>query len=727
MFTFLSEKFSQLAGDTSSSEEEEDDDDEMLLPPPQRSQSHPAAGGQPQQAQEQPPPVVIQQHQRRRPADAPKDRSVDMGCWMFSDSQEPSTRKQVNTLFGEVGNSLTTSGTPNLMAKTLKYDTGKNGATGGSMTARWADYTDMSTYNVTPQLDSEYRKSTGVMVNAYTGKMYETFEEDMPPPNTDKWIPPEQFKKSNPRLVMLQGSNDLNAPRRKKREVCQKVPDDSAGPNVWGDQLYADRRRQEMQTRLSRDVWSNRNGIYSVEAYDDRKPVGYVGYVNTLRPVPFLPATQRADLDNHDYKGIEDSNLKSGVAWDTIQPWVSTSKPVYDESMTRYQGPDATNPAAADYTIMPDAAVNIPGTNRSVLYTNPQPGGAINPTASYYATHEMSASEINELRPTQKGLMDSVAYGMANAGGGSGAGSVVVVNGDVRETQKGLMASAFPVTSVTSDLTSLAGCTVISDVELKPTQKGLMAAGAFPITSFSTSATGGIAIIDTDLKETQKGLMAGAFPVTSIASDLTSLAGCTVISDTNLKDTLKGLMGSQAFAAGNANVDSAGALIDYARGEEIGTKRMYYEQDMPTGGVAFASDPAPFIGARSITGTLSDHVTARGGDQQSWVSYSQIPQSGGDTTNVNSVMTYMVKPTERGNTKVPFATGMGTGSVYHDNGVPGGAILTARMFREDIPSPQRVPRKNKAADSLRSFCNEDLTVTPGLHTNAIDSIAKFWS
>lgn len=609
--------------------------------PPSPSPSPPAQPKVPE-ATQLPQVTSPQKHQPDPPQQKhhpePPQQRMPMGCWMTGDSnsQEVSSRKQLNTLFTEPGNSLVDPSAVDIRARDPRYDVGPSGFTGGSMTSKWTNY-EPKHYNAGPGLDSEYRRSSGVMVNAYTGKMYETFEEDFPPPNTDKSIPPEQLKKSNVKLIQMQGGFDNNAPARKKREVCATVPDESHGPNVWGDQLYADRRRQEMQTRYTRDVWGNRTGIYSVEAVDDRKPVGYVGYENSIRPTPYLPATHRADIDNHGYTGLNDHAAKSGVGWEITQPRVSTTKPVYDESMARTQGPDASNPATGNHIVQDVGAINLPGTNRSITGSHSRSGAADGTSAEM--AFVPSQSIIDSVRSTLKTVMDSVAFAVTNAGAES-AGSTTIIDADARPTQKGLMAGAFPVTSAGADGT---GYITVLDTDARPTQKGLMA-GSFPVTTAGADGSGYITIIDTDARETQKGLMSGAFPVTSAGADG---SGYTTVIDTDARETLKGLM-ANAFPITAVAADSTGEGIGMFQGEVKGTKRQYFETDTH-GPFIDGEGVGAYVGYGVLdNGDVLQLDPSRGKTRISWVNYSKVPLSGGDTSNAKSVLTYMAKPTERG-------------------------------------------------------------------------------
>ncbi len=604
-----------------------------------------------------------------------------MGCWMFPNSEVPFERRQVDTLFTPPG-----TAPQNVYVRDTQYD-----PWGSSMTAKWSTYVPQN-YS-SPVLDSDERKSTGVMVNAYTGKMYETFEDDMPPPNTDKEIPRERFEMSNPRLIQMQGNIDVNRYPRSKKEICQTVMRKDDGPNVWGDQLYADRRRALLEEYATRDVWQNRHGEYSIESVDDRRPVGYVGYVNAVRPLPYLPATQRTDTNNHGWTGVAEDQFKKGPSWDKMLPRVTTTRPDLSEC-SRVQAPDATNEAVSNHVVIV-GGINMKGTNRSTTSQFTRQG-PIDPGSAGYDRNEMlepsslratlkaameqsfSSSNIDgtsqntgylpvvdtDLRPTQKGLMAG-QFPVTTAGqGAQGTGYVPVIDTDLRATQKGLMAGQFPVTTAGQGAQST-GYVPVIDTDLRATQKGLMAgqfpvttagqgaqstgyvpvidtdlratqkglmAGQFPVTTAGHCAqsTGYVPIIDTDLRATQKGLMAGQFPVTTAGQGAQSTGYVPVI-DTNLRATQKGLMSGQ-FNPANAGSSNAGNVIEF-QGALNGTKREYYENVPRT----------PFIGQDNMGVTQMNQNSStkldpcRGTTAMNWFPVSRVPVDGGHDTSTRWV------------------------------------------------------------------------------------------
>lgn len=141
------------------------------------------------------------------------------------------------------------------------------------------------------------KRMTGVLVNTNTGEMLETYEDEMPPPNTDKSMHPDQLRSTNPRLVAMQGGIDFNRPPRQKTEIQQNLPGADGGRNVWGDQLYEERRRKRLQEIAAADLWGNQGGNYSIEPIYDGRPTGFVGHQNMVRFNPYAPPTQRGRDD----------------------------------------------------------------------------------------------------------------------------------------------------------------------------------------------------------------------------------------------------------------------------------------------------------------------------------------------------------------------------------------------------------------------------------------------
>lgn len=161
----------------------------------------------------------------------------------------------------------------------------------------WGAFTDDAFNTQSRQHTLDNRVLTGVLVNTNTGEMAETYVDEIPPPDRDRSLPPSEVNKPHRALIAHQGGIDFNNPLRQKSEVQANLPAVNAGRNVWGDQLYADERRQRMTQYTNADIWGNRNGMYSTEPQWDRHPTGYEGFVNRVRWTPYAPPTQRGRTD----------------------------------------------------------------------------------------------------------------------------------------------------------------------------------------------------------------------------------------------------------------------------------------------------------------------------------------------------------------------------------------------------------------------------------------------
>ena len=170
-------------------------------------------------------------------------------------------------------------------------------AKGSAVTPMYGEYTPQL-FEV-PYANVQPRESIGINVNPYTGEVAEFFIDAMPPPNTDKSRLAGTYEKANPFLIWKNGGGeDPNMPRLQRTEIAQYMPGSDYGPNPWGDQLYADERRERMTNIVSRDVFNNRNGDYPCEAaFNKELPMGFWGYQNWIRWIPYMPPTQELDLD----------------------------------------------------------------------------------------------------------------------------------------------------------------------------------------------------------------------------------------------------------------------------------------------------------------------------------------------------------------------------------------------------------------------------------------------
>lgn len=276
----------------------------------------------------------------------------------------------------------------------------------------------------------ERRKMTGVLVNTNTGQLSSTWEDDFNPPNTDRSLLPEQLGQVNPKLVALQGGIDYNRPPRSKTEIPLNMPGVDAGPNPWGDQLYAGRRRQREMEIASADIWRNRGGNYSVEPIMDARPTGYVGFQNMVRIAPYNTPTQRG-RDSSSYQG----SVQNMVSWqsDKMIPHTTISKPDLS-TCPRTPMAGAANGVDAEWLI---PAQVLHETDRGVQDTSINLTGA---GTSVPTGH--TVADMEELRPYLKEVM-SVSFPTHGAAA-PGTSTYVHMDSDLPDSLKeSLMAKSF--------------------------------------------------------------------------------------------------------------------------------------------------------------------------------------------------------------------------------------------------------------------------------------------
>lgn len=185
---------------------------------------------------------------------------------------------------------------PNYTNKGPIYIPATNYAKTGGVTPMYGEYTPQLWE--TPYDEMQEKESLGIMVNSYTGEVSELFQDAMPAPNTNKAIDPRVLTNTNPMLTWKWGGGqDPNFPYQNKKEVALYMPGSDYGPNVWGDQLYAEQRRDLQTNLVMRDVFNHRNGIFPCEqAFNKELPAGYWGYQPWVRWIPYMPPTQELDI-----------------------------------------------------------------------------------------------------------------------------------------------------------------------------------------------------------------------------------------------------------------------------------------------------------------------------------------------------------------------------------------------------------------------------------------------
>jgi len=394
----------------------------------------------------------------------------------------------------------------------------------------------------TPLDRTENMISTGVMVNPWTGRMYETFEKQLPPPTTNKYaIDPDQLKRTNPQLVWLNGGIDPNAPPPSKREVCVDIPGPDGGPNVWGQQMYTEQVGRRIKEYVESQVFNNRNGDYSCEpGFPKEKPAGMVGVVNALRAIPYLPPTQRSSIDINGYMGQAD-----GVAGVTGMG----QNPIEEHGLVETRKIDLTS-TCGDRAFEPDgfsgqyAAPVVPIIDPKPTWrgrtdgwmTGPVTGNSTDPNMGGYVLLDPT------VRDTLKGLNEQQFPTMASMTPVQDTGGYVVSSVTVRDTLKGLNEQQFRTAALTQQINDMGGHVLI-DPTVRQTLKGLNEI-QYPIVVAAPTETipsVGLSVIDPTVRDTLKGLNEQQFP-TVVASPLESMPSSAMsVVDPTVRDTLKGL------------------------------------------------------------------------------------------------------------------------------------------------------------------------------------------
>jgi hypothetical protein len=397
----------------------------------------------------------------------------------------------------------------------------------------------------TPYDRSESMLSTGIMVNPWTGTVFETFEKSMPPPTTSKYvIDKEQLKRTNPQLVWLNGGIDPNAPLPSKREVMQDIPGPDGGPNVWGSQLYTEQIGRRLKETVQSQVWNNRNGDFSSEAsFPKEAPAGYVGLQPVLRAIPWLPPTQRASMDIKDYTGMPSVTFED-LGGNPIQQHgiVETTRIDLNSSgITRIQGADGFGGQVAT-AVIPVIDPKPTWRGRTDGWVTAAIGGNADQGNGSYVLQDTTVKDtLKGLNETNFGISAGAPLEQQQTGG------YVVTDTTVRDTLKGLQETNFPIMAGAPLQQQQSGGWVMQDTTVRDTLKGLNE------TNFPTMAgaplqqqqSGGYVLIDPTVRDTLKGLQETQFPLTSSTALESMPSTGFVITDPTVRDTLKGLNETQ--------------------------------------------------------------------------------------------------------------------------------------------------------------------------------------
>jgi hypothetical protein len=504
----------------------------------------------------------------------------------------------------------------------------------------------------TPIDNTENKISTGIMTNPYTGEMYETFENAMPPPNTDKYIPADRFEMANPKLLQMFGGVNDHAPKPKKKEVCLDVPGTDFGNNVWGDQLYEEERRKRMFEIVNRELWNSRNGDYSTtSSVAKEKPAGFVGVQQMYRALPYLPPTQ--ELDSHNYIPVSDYT-HAQPEMNSVKSEVFVRKP--DLTSCVYQQPAGPlNDQEVEYVIgqyenrptwrgggdtyyagtpfLPNHGTSGPQQteNRSTMKEFMEQ--TFQPTNAQTSVLESGSTpyvlQQYENKSTLKEQMEQSfeASGAVNHVVESGGAAYVVSQYENRSTLKESMEQNYaPTNAVTAILETGQTPYVVSQYENRPTLKEAMEQTFQPSntqTAILETGSTPYVISQYENRSTLREFMETEFPTTVV--DPSRPENGYVVSQYENKPTLKQLM-QQSFDMGNFADERTGAYIEF-QGPLEEVRRAYYEKMPSVGRPAGFSDGVggDYVGNGSITSKQN-----RGVGATNWVEPSKIPQDAGD-------------------------------------------------------------------------------------------------
>lgn len=471
----------------------------------------------------------------------------------------------------------------------------------------------------TPLDNTENKVSTGIMVNPYTGEMFETFENEMPPPNTDKSIPSDRFEIINPKLLQMYGGYNPNRSKPKKQEVCLDVPGTDFGTNVWGDQLYEEERRKRMTEIVNRDLWNHRDGDYSTTAaVAKEKPAGFVGVHPMYRALPYLPPTQ--DLDDHGYLPVSDYTRAQPEA-SAIKSEVFVTKP--DLTTCVYQQPAGPlNDQDAEYTVSQYE-------NRPTWRGG---GDTYYAGVAFLPSNETAGPQQTANKSTLKEFMEQ-GFAPTNAvtvALETGSMPYVVSQTHNKPTRKEQMEQTFePGATFNQVVETGGGGHVVTQYANKPTTKEFMEqrfepSNAVPVVLESGSMP--YVVSQTQNRPTLREFMETEFPVNVL--DPARPENGYVVSQTENKPTLKTLM-QQGFEPSNAAAERTGSYIEF-QGPLEEVRRAYYEK-MPA--VGRPAEFAEGVGGDYLGNGLITSMQNRGTAATNWVEPSRVPEEAGDTNS----------------------------------------------------------------------------------------------
>lgn len=351
----------------------------------------------------------------------------------------------------------------------------------------------------TPYNSTTNKIGTGIMVNHITGEMYETFEEQLPPPNTTKGeITAKQLQKINPKLLHLTGGYNHHQPPPKRKEV-HNTAFVKGGANPFGDQAYTEGRRSMLERIAKQNTWGNKDGEYAVERGPvGEKPYGYFGLVPRNRFTPYIAPTQELEKSNHVFRNQEETgaDLTKREQWQNPGQHTRPKHDIADAPKPIGHASFSGQDAQARHDFADPSNHNRAGTQRSAE-GKPQAGVAFNPEFGMAAYKPNPSS----LRTTQKETANNEFSKFT--GNAAHEGSYVVNDRSVRPTQK--LEHALPSQSVTANVAS---GYVVTDKDLRETLKGAIDFNAHRDFNVKNQIAEGGTVVNRHLRPTMNKLQA---------------------------------------------------------------------------------------------------------------------------------------------------------------------------------------------------------------------------
>jgi len=418
--------------------------------------------------------------------------------------------------------------------------------------------------------------STGKLVNTYTGELFETFENQLPPPNTTKGhIPAYQLKQINPRLLWANGGyNHHKPPPRKKEQPGYVFNPVSArgGSTAFGEQTYTGEIRKQQQLIGMRDLYNNRNGDLVVEpSLNGERPAGFFGLVPRFRANPYLNPTNELDMCGYTFvpenqnPDLRKREQYTGAHYARKDP-VLVQRTVYPTTFVNGVQAVTVIPITTDHTgpmrsDMEQSYIGVPHLQEgsgdalppAALNKQRVLGGETERTVAGPAQDGAAKGVLiteQTVRPTQKpeAPLPTLPVEIVNS-----AGVVILPSRKNKPTLKGTI----PQTRTPGDLRHMSNVGIVMDhINVRSTQK---LTAALPLASAPAVGGGGRTVMDhINVRDTQK--MEELLPVGAV-SGVDGVERGVFITDTVLKDTLKTASMENPFRSANPAAAASGDVL----------------------------------------------------------------------------------------------------------------------------------------------------------------------